>query len=50
MEVAVVPLRGVRGPRPLKTTGHRVTAHAACAVIHPTQALLVDLGAFRRWP
>ena len=49
MEVAVVPLRGVGGPSAFDAAGDSVTAHTAGAVVHPTQALFVHIGALRGW-
>ena len=49
VEVAVIPLGGVGGPRAFDAAGHGVATHATAGVVHPTQALLDHIRTFRFW-
>src|SRR5690606_33991213 len=47
VQIAVVPLGGVGGPRAFQAAGHRIVTDAALGVVVPAQALLLHVGRFR---
>src|SRR5262249_21817512 len=47
LEEAVVPLRGVVGPRALESARDRVAALAAAVLVLPAEALVLDAGGLR---
>ena len=48
VEIAVIPLRRVRGPRPFDTAGHRIAANATTGLVVPAHALRFKVGGFGR--
>ncbi len=47
MEIAVVPLRRVRGPGTLDAAGDGIATDAAPGLVEPAQALILGAGGFR---